>query len=116
MSDLSSERTFTERELQKYDGTRGQPVYIAYDGVVYDVTAAPLWRTGQHQDLHFSGVDLTRSLRTPGGPPSQSDGHGQAPHGTEVFARPGVKPIGRLSGSELWRGTRPPAATDFDQT
>jgi len=76
-------RTFTERELQQYDGRRGMPVYIAYDGIVYDVTNAALWRTGQHQDLHFSGVDLTRSLR-------------KAPHGAEVFSRPGVKPIGRL--------------------
>ncbi len=63
---------------------RGQPVYIAYDGIVYDVTEAALWRTGQHQDLHFSGNDLTRSLR-------------KAPHGIEVFSRPGVKPIGRLT-------------------
>ena len=83
MSDLSLERTFTGRELQKYDGTRGQRVYIAYDGIVYDVTEAALWRTGQHQDMHFSGVDLTRSLR-------------KAPHGTEVFSRPGIRPIGRL--------------------
>jgi predicted heme/steroid binding protein len=83
MSDISLERTFTERELQKHDGTRGQRIYIAYDGIVYDVTEAALWRTGQHQDLHFSGVDLTRSLR-------------KAPHGAEVFSRPGVTPIGRL--------------------
>jgi predicted heme/steroid binding protein len=83
MTESTSERNFTERELQKYDGRRGQRIYIAYDGIVYDVTEAALWRTGQHQDLHFPGVDLTRSLR-------------KAPHGAEVFARPGVKPIGRL--------------------
>ena len=83
MADSTLEQTFTERELQKYDGTRGQRVYIAYDGIIYDVTEAALWRTGQHQDLHFSGVDLTRSLR-------------KAPHGTEVFSRPGVRPVGRL--------------------
>ncbi len=83
MTDSTLDRTFTERELQQYDGRRGKPVYIAYDGVVYDVTEAALWRTGQHQDLHFSGVDLTRSLR-------------KAPHGAEVFSRPGVKAVGRL--------------------
>ena len=83
MTESTIERTFTERELQQYDGRRGKPVYIAYDGLVYDVTAAALWRTGQHEGLHFSGVDLTRSLR-------------KAPHGAEVFARPGVKVIGRL--------------------
>jgi predicted heme/steroid binding protein len=83
MTESTIDRTFTERELQQYDGRRGKPVYIAYDGIVYDVSAAALWRTGQHQDLHFSGVDLTRSLR-------------KAPHGAEVFSRPGVKAIGRL--------------------
>ena len=83
MTESTLDLTFTERELQQYDGRRGQPVYIAYDGIVYDVTAAALWRTGQHQDLHFSGVDLTRSLR-------------KAPHGAEVFSRPGVKAVGRL--------------------
>lgn len=83
MSESTIEQTFTERELQQYDGRRGQPVYIAYDGIVYDVTEAALWRTGQHQDLHFSGVDLTRSLR-------------KAPHGAEVFSRPGVRAVGRL--------------------
>jgi predicted heme/steroid binding protein len=83
MANSTLEQTFTERELQKYDGTRGQRVYIACDGIVYDVTEAALWRTGQHQDLHFSGVDLTRSLR-------------KAPHGAEVFSRPGVRPVGRL--------------------
>jgi len=35
-----SEREFTERELQPYDGSRGKPVYIACQGVVYDVTNA----------------------------------------------------------------------------
>ena len=83
MTESTLERTFTERELQQYDGRRGKPVYIAYDGIVYDVTAAVLWRTGQHEGLHFSGVDLTRSLR-------------KAPHGAEVFSRPGVKAVGRL--------------------
>ena len=83
MAESTIERTFTERELQQYDGRRGKPVYTAYDGIVYDVTAAALWRTGQHQDLHFSGVDLTRSLR-------------KAPHGAEVFSRPGVRAVGRL--------------------
>jgi len=83
MTESTLDRTFTERELQQYDGRRGKPVYIAYEGIVYDVSESRLWRAGQHQDLHFSGVDLTRSLR-------------KAPHGAEVFTRPGVKPVGRL--------------------
>jgi len=78
------ERLFTERELQKYDGTRGRPVYIAFAGIVYDVTQAALWRTGTHQDLHYAGIDLTRALP-------------KAPHAEEVFTRPGVKRVGILA-------------------
>lgn len=79
-----SERLFTETELKQYNGERGQPVYIAYDGVVYDVSDCPKWRTGLHEQLHFAGFDLTRSLR-------------KAPHKAEVFTRPCVKRIGRLA-------------------
>jgi predicted heme/steroid binding protein len=85
-STLSDERTFTERELQQFDGTRGRPAYIAYDGVVYDVTVSTLWRGGQHKDLHYAGTDLTRTLR-------------KAPHTAEVFTHATVKRVGRLSSS-----------------
>jgi predicted heme/steroid binding protein len=94
------ERTFTERELQQFDGTRGKPAYIAYAGVVYDVSASALWRGGMHKDLHYAGTDLTRALRTPGGPPSSSEGYGQAPHTAEVFAHTTVKRVGRLRNEE----------------
>jgi predicted heme/steroid binding protein len=94
---LSEERIFTERELQQFNGARGQPVYIAYEGVVYDVTASSLWRSGLHKDLHYAGTDLTGTLRTPGDPPSQGEGYGQAPHTTEVFTHATVKRVGRLS-------------------
>ncbi len=78
-----SEKTFTERELQRYNGENGQPAYIAYAGVVYDVSACPKWRTGLHEQLHFAGIDLTRSLR-------------KAPHTESVFSRPCVKRVGVL--------------------
>lgn len=77
------EPTFTERDLQRYNGQRGQRVYIAFQGVVYDVTDCPRWRTGLHELVHFAGIDLTDSLD-------------EAPHATEVFARPCVKRVGIL--------------------
>ena len=77
------ERVFSEAELRQYDGSKGKPVYIACDGVVYDVSDAPLWRTGLHQQLHYAGLDLTRSLR-------------QAPHDRRVFERKYVRVVGRL--------------------
>lgn len=59
---LTELREFTEQELHKYDGSRHHPVYIAYRGVVYDVTNSPYWRTGLHRDLHFAGQDLTDEI------------------------------------------------------
>ena len=80
-----AERIFTERELKTYNGERGHPVYIAFGGVVYDVSDCPKWHTGFHEQLHFAGFDLTRSLH-------------KAPHAAEVFTRPCVKRMGVLVG------------------
>src|SRR5262245_49489148 len=38
MSDDAPQRVFTERELLQYNGEKGRPVYIAYKGLVYDVS------------------------------------------------------------------------------
>ncbi len=70
----SEERHFTERELRHYSGERGQRAFIACQGFVYDVTDAPNWRGGMHREMHYPGLDLTRSLR-------------KAPHDEGVFAR-----------------------------
>ena len=85
-SATTEERIFTERELRWFDGTGGKPAYIAYAGVVYDVSGSSLWRDGFHQDLHYAGTDLTRTLR-------------KAPHTTEVFTHATVKRVGRLSSA-----------------
>lgn len=69
-----AEPTFSEMELRRCDGQKGRPAYIAYAGVVYDVTQSTLWRDGMHKNLHYAGLDLTRSLR-------------KAPHDASVFAR-----------------------------
>jgi predicted heme/steroid binding protein len=79
-----AERVFSAAELQRYNGERGRPVYVAYAGVVYDVSDCPKWRSGLHELLHFAGFDLSGEL---------SD----APHGTEVFTRPCVKRVGVLA-------------------
>ena len=82
-----SERIFTARELQRYNGERGERIYLAFEGIVYDVTDCPKWRTGFHEQIHFAGLDLTRSIR-------------KAPHTTEVFARPCVQRVGVLVPAE----------------
>ena len=75
-------RRFTREELKRYNGSGGQPVYIAYRGKVYDVTPSSLWTEGQHFE-HFAGADLTDELA-------------DAPHGEEVFENFPV--VGELAG------------------
>ena len=80
---MTGDLTFTERDLRRYDGERGQPKYVAHNGIVYYVTDCPKWRPEMHEQLHFPGQDLTSELP-------------DAPHGEEVFERPCVKRVGRL--------------------
>ena len=77
------DRIVTQMELKRSTGERGTRKFIAYDGVVYDVTDCPKWRMGLHEQLHFPGQDLTGELP-------------EAPHKEEVFTRPCVKVIGKL--------------------
>jgi predicted heme/steroid binding protein len=79
---MSAEKVFTIQELRRHDGDQNL-AYIAYQGVVYDVSDCPRWRLGLHEHLHFPGQDLSGEL----------DG---APHFEEVFRRPCVRRIGRL--------------------
>jgi len=66
------QRRFTPEELAQFKGADGQPVYVAYQGRVYDVSASGLWRGGKHMAVHLAGADLTGELPA-------------APHGEEVF-------------------------------
>ena len=77
------ERIVTRMELKRGTGERGTRKLIAYQGIVYDVTDCPKWRTDLHEQLHFPGQDLTGELT-------------EAPHKAEVFSRPCVKIIGKL--------------------
>ena len=77
------DRIITESELRRNTGERGTRKFIAYDGIIYDVTDCPKWRLDLHENLHFPGQDLTSELP-------------EAPHKEEVFSRPCVKAIGKL--------------------
>jgi len=79
----ASKRIISELELRRNNGDRGTPKWIAHEGIVYDVSDCPKWRTDMHERLHFPGQDLTKEL---------SD----APHKNDVFTRPCVKVVGRL--------------------
>ncbi|QCX34175.1 cytochrome B5 [Caloramator sp. E03] len=52
------QREFTIEELSKYDGSLGNPAYIAVGGIVYDVSNSPVWGGGTHFGA-LAGADLT---------------------------------------------------------
>jgi predicted heme/steroid binding protein len=73
-------KEFTAEELAQYDGRDGRRVYVAFDGVVYDLTDSAMWGDGDHEGMHAAGADLTAD-------------HDDAPHDVYVTDFPEV---GRL--------------------
>jgi predicted heme/steroid binding protein len=69
-------------QLALRNGQDKPQVWIAYKGIVYDVSHSRLWREGKHYE-HWAGQDLTSELP-------------DAPHTEEVFQR--MKAVGRLEG------------------
>lgn len=71
----------TPEALSLFDGKEGRPAYIAYRGVVYDVSQSRLWKNGAHMVKHAAGHDLTDVLKT-------------APHGEDKIL--GMPVAGKL--------------------
>ena len=67
-------KEITTEELVTFNGKDGNPVYIAFEGTIYDVSKSPLWSSGSHMKRHPSGKDLTGEISA-------------APHGQEVLER-----------------------------
>ena len=65
---------YSLEELKQHDGKQGKKAYIAYNGLIYDVTESFLWKSGKHQASHLAGKDLTGELE-------------KAPHGIEFVKR-----------------------------
>jgi predicted heme/steroid binding protein len=60
-------------QLSLYNGQDKPKIYVAYKGLIYDVTGSRHWKKGLHYG-HWAGQDLTAELK-------------EAPHGEEVFSR-----------------------------
>jgi predicted heme/steroid binding protein/uncharacterized membrane protein len=71
---LPAEKKITLDQLARAQGAAGQPIYIAYQGRVYDVSASGRWEGGEHMGLYQAGHDLPGEFA-------------DAPHGEEVFER-----------------------------
>jgi len=63
----------TKNQLALYNGIERDEVWVAYRGVIYDVTKSKLWRDGKHYE-HWAGQDLTDELA-------------DAPHTEKVFEK-----------------------------
>ena len=72
---------YTRGQLALRNGQDKPEIWVAYKGIIYDVTESRLWRNGKHYE-HWAGQDLTDELK-------------MAPHTTDVFKR--FKAIGQLS-------------------
>jgi predicted heme/steroid binding protein/uncharacterized membrane protein len=70
----SPEKRFTPKDLADFDGSDGKPTYLAYNGVVYDVSTSRLWKAGKHMNRHHAGGDMGLELS-------------QAPHSPDVLER-----------------------------
>jgi predicted heme/steroid binding protein len=71
---------FTRHQLALRNGNDREEIWIAYKGVIYDVTHSKLWKNGKHYE-HWAGQDLTDELP-------------DAPHDTKVFEK--LQVVGRL--------------------
>lgn len=75
-----TEPIYTRAQLALRNGQDRPEIWIAYKGVIYDVTRSRLWRDGKHYE-HWAGQDLTAELA-------------DAPHTERVFEKLSV--VGRL--------------------
>lgn len=66
-------QNYTLQQLALRNGQDRDEVWVAYQGVIYDVSFSRLWRNGKHYE-HWAGQDLTIELK-------------DAPHTEKVFER-----------------------------
>lgn len=71
---------YTKGQLALRNGQDKPSIWIAYLGLIYDVSASRLWKNGMHYE-HWAGQDLTDELA-------------DAPHSHSVFEK--FEIVGRL--------------------
>lgn len=71
---------YSKGQLALRNGQDRKEIWVAYHGVIYDVSTSRLWHAGKHYE-HWAGQDLTTEL-------------GDAPHNDQVFLRYPV--VGKL--------------------
>jgi predicted heme/steroid binding protein len=64
---------FSKQQLALRNGQDKPEIWVAYLGLIYDVSESRLWKNGKHYE-HWAGQDLTEELV-------------DAPHTESVFAK-----------------------------
>ena len=72
--------SYTRGQLALRNGQDREEIWVAFNGLIYDMTESRLWRNGKHYE-HWAGQDLTAEMAG-------------APHNEHVFEK--FSPIGRL--------------------
>jgi predicted heme/steroid binding protein len=71
---------YTNAQLALRNGQDKPEIWVAFNGIIYDMTHSKLWRNGKHYE-HWAGQDLTSELK-------------DAPHSERVFER--MRVVGKL--------------------
>jgi len=71
---------FSKSYLALRNGQDKPQIWVAFKGIIYDVTESRLWKNGKHYE-HWAGQDLTEELK-------------DAPHSDQVFSK--FEVVGRL--------------------
>ncbi len=79
--DTNQSKSFTQKELEAFDGKEGRPLYVVFRGKVYDLSKSALWTQGLHMGVHTRNENLGETIR-------------DAPHTEETLER--FPMIGRL--------------------
>lgn len=74
-------RSFSKIQLALRNGQDKPEIWVAFQGIIYDVSESRLWRNGKHYE-HWAGQDLTHELP-------------DAPHTSAVFEK--FKVVGQLT-------------------
>lgn len=65
--------TYSRQQLTLRNGQDKPEIWVAFQGMIYDVSKSRLWRNGKHYE-HWAGQDLTAELA-------------DAPHTEKVFEK-----------------------------
>jgi arsenite oxidase small subunit len=70
----NNQLSFTQKELEQFDGKEGRPFYVVFKDKVYDLSKSKLWIQGTHMGIHTRNENLAETIK-------------EAPHTEETLER-----------------------------